>query len=85
MEEELKIVYYKWDTSKKGDVLAVIENLADTEDMLRLRQCLANWQDTGARVEKLDMIFSPITKIRKRPRGIFHLLVVLEQLSSTYE
>lgn len=42
---------------KKGDVLAVIENLADTEDMLRLRQCLANWQDTGARVEKLDMIF----------------------------
>lgn len=42
---------------KKGDVLAVIENLADTEDMLRFRHYLANWQKTGARIEKLDMIF----------------------------
>lgn len=42
---------------KKGDVLAVIENLANTEDMLRLRQCLMNWQDAGARIERLDGIF----------------------------
>lgn len=42
---------------KKDDVLAVIENLANTEDMLRLRQCLMNWQDEGARIERLDVIF----------------------------
>lgn len=41
----------------RGDVLAVIENLAYTEDMLRLRQCLMDWQDAGARIEKLDIIF----------------------------
>lgn len=42
---------------KRGDVLAVIENTAKTEDMLRLRQCLVNWQEAGARIENLDMIF----------------------------
>ena len=42
---------------KRGEVLAVIENTAKTEDMLRLRQCLVNWQAAGARIENLDMIF----------------------------
>lgn len=44
---------------KKGDILAIMENLADTEDMLRLRQCLNDWQQNGAKIEELDVIFFP--------------------------
>lgn len=42
---------------KKGDVLAVMENVANTEDVLRLRECLTDWQVKGARPERLEMIF----------------------------
>lgn len=52
-----KLYVRNGDNVKKGDVLGVIENLANTEDMLRLRQCLVNWQESGARIERLDMIF----------------------------
>lgn len=42
---------------KKGDVLAVMENSAHTEDILRLRECLTDWQAKGARPERLETIF----------------------------
>lgn len=42
---------------RQGDVLAVIENLANTEDILRLRHNIQNWQDSGARIETLGNIF----------------------------
>lgn len=42
---------------KKGDILAVIENLANTEDMLQLRQSLNNWQAIGAKIEQIGIIF----------------------------
>ena len=42
---------------KKGDVLAVMENVANTEDVLQLRARLTGWLDKGARLEQLDMIF----------------------------
>lgn len=42
---------------KKGTAMAVMENVADTEDMLALRQRLADWQKMGARLERLDGIF----------------------------
>ena len=42
---------------KKGDVLAVMENVASTEDILRLKECLASWQAKGARPERLEIIF----------------------------
>lgn len=42
---------------KKGDVLAVMENVADTEDILQLRERLSEWQAKGARPERLDMVF----------------------------
>ena len=44
-------------TVKKGDVLAVMENVACTEDILRLRECLADWQAKGARPERLETVF----------------------------
>lgn len=43
---------------KKGDMLVVLENVANTEDMLQLRARLSEWQEKGARLELLDMIFS---------------------------
>lgn len=52
-----KLYVWNGDNVKKGDVLGVIENLADTEDMLRLRQSLSDWQESGARIERLDMLF----------------------------
>ena len=42
---------------KKDDVLAVMENVANTEDILRLRECLADWQAKGARPERLKTVF----------------------------
>ena len=42
---------------RKGDVLAVMENIAHTEDILRLRECLADWQAKGARPERLETVF----------------------------
>ena len=44
-------------TVKKGDVLAVMENVASTEDILRLRECLADWQAKEARLERLETVF----------------------------
>ena len=42
---------------RKGVVLAVMENVANTEDILRLRECLADWQAKGARPERLETVF----------------------------
>lgn len=42
---------------KKGDVLAVMENVANTENVLWIRECLANWQANGSKPEKLDIVF----------------------------
>ncbi len=42
---------------KKGDMLAVMENVASTEDILQLRARLSDWQERGARPEQLDMTF----------------------------
>ena len=42
---------------KKGDILAVMENVANTEDILQLRVRLSGWQEKGSRLEQLDMIF----------------------------
>ena len=42
---------------EKGALLAVLENTADTEDILVLRQRLDDWQKAGTRPEKLDEIF----------------------------
>ena len=42
---------------KKGDILTVMENVASTDDVLRLRECLTDWQEKGARTERIDMIF----------------------------
>ena len=42
---------------KKGDILAVMESVASTDDVLRLRECLTDWQEKGARTERIDMIF----------------------------
>lgn len=44
-------------TVKKGDILTVMENVASTDDVLRLRECLTDWQEKGARTERIDMIF----------------------------
>lgn len=41
----------------KGALLAVLENTADTEDMLVLRQRLDDWQKEGIRPERLNGIF----------------------------
>ncbi len=42
---------------KKGDALAVMENIANTEEVLQLRERLASWQADGARTERLDRLF----------------------------
>ena len=42
---------------KKGDVLAVLENMAHTEEVLRLRTSLCDWQAQGARSERLETVF----------------------------
>lgn len=42
---------------KKGDILVVMENVANTEDILQLRARLSGWQERGSRLEQLDMIF----------------------------
>ena len=42
---------------KRGDALAVLENVANTEEILRLRERLASWQADGARTERLDRVF----------------------------
>ena len=42
---------------RKGDVLAVMENSAHTDDILRLKECLADWQTKGARPERLETVF----------------------------
>ena len=42
---------------KRGDALAVLENVANTEEILRLRERLASWQADGARPERLDRVF----------------------------
>lgn len=42
---------------KKGDILAVMENVANTDDMLQLGTRLSDWLERGARPEQLDMIF----------------------------
>lgn len=44
-------------TVKKGDILAVMESVANTDDILRLRECLNDWQKKGARPERMDMVF----------------------------
>lgn len=43
---------------QKGEILAVIENLANTDDILGLRQNLLNWQAEGAQLEKLGIVFT---------------------------
>ena len=42
---------------RKGEVLAVMENSSHTEDILRLRECLADWHAKGARLERLETVF----------------------------
>ena len=42
---------------RKGDALAVLENVANTEEILRLRERLASWQADGARTERIDRVF----------------------------
>lgn len=42
---------------RQGDVLAVIENVARTEDMLTLCERLKSWKDSGARTEQADRLF----------------------------
>lgn len=42
---------------EKGDILVVMENVANTEDILQLRARLSGWQERGSRLEQLDMIF----------------------------
>lgn len=42
---------------RKGDALAVMENVANTEEVLRLRERLVSWQTDGARTERLDWVF----------------------------
>ena len=42
---------------RKGDALAVMENVANTEEVLRLRERLVSWQADGARTERLDRVF----------------------------
>ena len=42
---------------KRGDALAVLENVANTEEILRLRERLASWQADGARTERLERLF----------------------------
>ena len=37
-------------------MLAVMENVANTEDILRLRECLADWQAKGARPERQRLL-----------------------------
>ena len=56
---------------KKDDVLAVMENVANTEDILLLRTRLSDWQERGARPEQLGMIF-------------FHRLPRLGSVQGTY-
>ena len=53
--EQLYIV--NGQTVKKGDILVVMENVANTEDILQLRTRLSGWQEKGAKLELLDMIF----------------------------
>ena len=48
---------------KEGEILAVIENLAETDDVLELDHRLDIWLESGARTELLFEIFS-----RKFPR-----------------
>ena len=42
---------------KVGDALAVMENVASTDDILQLKARLSDWRDRGLRLEQLDMIF----------------------------
>lgn len=42
---------------KRGEALAVMENTADTGELLRLRERLGHWQADGARPERLDRVF----------------------------
>ena len=42
---------------KRGNALAVLENVANTEEILRLRERLASWQADGARTERLERLF----------------------------
>ena len=56
---------------RKGDALAVMENVANTEEVLRLRERLVSWQADGARTERLDRVF-------------FHRLPKLGSVQSAY-
>ena len=56
---------------RKGDALAVMENVANTEEVLRLRERLTSWQADGARSERLDRLF-------------FHRLPKLGSVQSAY-
>lgn len=56
---------------RKGDALAVMENVANTEEVLRLRERLVSWQADGARTERLDWVF-------------FHRLPKLGSVQSAY-
>ena len=42
---------------RKNEILGVIENVADTEDMLYLREKLNEWKISGSQIEKLEAIF----------------------------
>lgn len=41
----------------KGDILAIIENVAEENDVLELCERLKAWQMSGSRLERLDEIF----------------------------
>lgn len=42
---------------QKGACIAVIENIAKTEDVFYLRERLNQWKQAGARTEQLDLLF----------------------------
>ena len=46
-----------WEQSFEQEINAVMENIAHTEDILRLRECLADWQAKGARPERMETVF----------------------------
>lgn len=44
-------------TVRKGGLLAVVENVAQTEDMFRLRERMKAWKQAGSRTEQVGSLF----------------------------
>ena len=42
---------------RQGDILGIIGNVANTEDILFLRDKLATWRNNGSRIEVIDALF----------------------------